>query len=910
MFNVEQAEYQKERVDWQMVDFGLDLQPTIDLIERANPIGVLACLDEDCVVPKATDKSYCDKLCGLWKGKSDKFEATRFGDSFAIQHYAGRVEYRTAGWLEKNKDPLNENVLQLLVASSCELIRALFLSDDSSRVVKRGQFRTVAQRYRESLTLLMQQLASTEPHFVRCIIPNTEKKAGLLQAAMVLDQLRCNGVLEGIRICRMGFPNRVPYADFCRLYELLATEVLDADKKLATKQLLAQLGTDQSQYRLGQSKVFFKAGILTSLDEKRDGKLSAVLRQFQAHCRGALARQSKGRLARQQDARNLLQKNLSKNLALRQWDWWRLYLRVKPLLNVTRSENRIEELEDEIERITEQRDQQTAQLRTELNAERDKLMAMETAKRDYERQLQALGVQLDESNEHKAMLTDRLAVLESDLFGSKTAYAKLVEDVKAKEGKYEEDLKTKDADHENALAALKLQMSALKESIDAAEFERLKLERTEASLKSRLGEVESQLEDQRQARKDLEARLHQAEDAKRDLQDRLDDDAISAAKQAELQASFDAQLKVVRQRHEADMEIRAEEFEAGRKRLQREILALTGELEQERKASLGLRDTIRHYESGTDSLTNKLEAELRNQETWKREKERLELRIKELTKMNQEVVEREDGLQGSLFEANSAVRELRQKIGQLEDDAVIQERAKKQLEAKLEKFGQQVEGLSQDLTETAVRKTELESKLNDATAKFMEEQDQVALLRESLRAAQHISKIHLHQAEETSRHLEAAEEETKRLESQIKDLQLRLLENESGSVDVKCMRLGPQTVAALVQLKAQIETELEERLGLIRELRSKDRQIATLSSAQANLDRDRIALEESLAKAEIKHRKLQTRLEQLERELSEAEFGKRKAERDWTEEREESERLGREMDRLKARLAALSSVSA
>lgn len=205
MFVQEQEEYRKERVDWNFVDFGLDLQPTIDLLERANPIGILACLDEDCVVPKATDKSYCEKLGRLWRGKSEKFEVSRFGDAFIINHYAGKVEYSTEGWLEKNKDPLNENVTKLLACSTDQFIAELFsdYSTDDSRLtgftspVKRGQFRTVSQKYRESLTLLMQQLYSTQPHFVRCIIPNEEKQPGVLNAKLILDQLRCNGVLEG-----------------------------------------------------------------------------------------------------------------------------------------------------------------------------------------------------------------------------------------------------------------------------------------------------------------------------------------------------------------------------------------------------------------------------------------------------------------------------------------------------------------------------------------------------------------------------------------------------------------------------------------------------------------------------------------------------------------------------------------
>ncbi|KAI8592444.1 myosin head, motor domain-containing protein [Geranomyces variabilis] len=181
-------------------------------------------------MPKATDKTFIEKLNVIWKGKSPKYDTPRFNQGFILNHYAGKVEYNTAGWLDKNKDPLNENITRLLATSSDKNIGGLFAeylaeADEGGAgaagggrsvrgVTKKGAFRTVAQRHKEQLNSLMTTLYSTEPHFVRCIIPNEEKKSGKLNINQVLEQLRCNGVLEGIRICRAGFPNRLPFADF------------------------------------------------------------------------------------------------------------------------------------------------------------------------------------------------------------------------------------------------------------------------------------------------------------------------------------------------------------------------------------------------------------------------------------------------------------------------------------------------------------------------------------------------------------------------------------------------------------------------------------------------------------------------------------------------------------------------
>ena len=225
MFVLEQEEYAREQIEWKFIDFGRDLQPTIDLIELPNPIGIFSCLDEDSVMPKATDKSFTEKLHSLWDRKSPKYKRSLLNQAFMLTHYAAEVEYSTEGWLEKNKDPLNDNITKLLAGSTNKHVAHLFADcaepDDSGEGatrsrVKKGLFRTVAQRHKEQLTTLMSQLHSTHPHFVRCILPNHKKRPKQFSAPLVLDQLRCNGVLEGIRIARTGFPNRLPFAEFRR----------------------------------------------------------------------------------------------------------------------------------------------------------------------------------------------------------------------------------------------------------------------------------------------------------------------------------------------------------------------------------------------------------------------------------------------------------------------------------------------------------------------------------------------------------------------------------------------------------------------------------------------------------------------------------------------------------------------
>ncbi|CAK5091800.1 unnamed protein product [Meloidogyne enterolobii] len=192
MFVLEQEEYQREGIDWQFIDFGLDLQPTIELIEK--PTGILALLDEQCIFPKATDKSFVEKLF-TYHEKHEKFVVPemRSKSDFAVMHYAGRVDYYSDKWLMKNMDPLNENVVQLMQNSTDQFLAGIWkdaefagmgvteLNDTVFGVrTKKGMFRTVGHMHKEQLNKLMTTLRNTFPHFVRCIIPNHDKKVGYL----------------------------------------------------------------------------------------------------------------------------------------------------------------------------------------------------------------------------------------------------------------------------------------------------------------------------------------------------------------------------------------------------------------------------------------------------------------------------------------------------------------------------------------------------------------------------------------------------------------------------------------------------------------------------------------------------------------------------------------------------------
>merc|ERR1712212_398457 len=189
MFVQEQEEYKAEGIQWAFVDFGMDLVVTIELIEKK--MGILAMLEEECIVPKATDKTLLDKMMGKHLGKHNSFGKPKPAKKgkpeshFEIHHYAGTVGYNVTGWLFKNKDPINEAMVAIMLAGSNPLVNYLFTEKDTGGKKKGGSMATISAGHRESLMKLMDNLHSTHPHFVRCIIPNEIKKSGWIDAGLV-----------------------------------------------------------------------------------------------------------------------------------------------------------------------------------------------------------------------------------------------------------------------------------------------------------------------------------------------------------------------------------------------------------------------------------------------------------------------------------------------------------------------------------------------------------------------------------------------------------------------------------------------------------------------------------------------------------------------------------------------------
>uniref|UniRef100_A0A8C1EYM0 Myosin VAb n=1 Tax=Cyprinus carpio carpio TaxID=630221 RepID=A0A8C1EYM0_CYPCA len=306
VFKLEQEEYMKEQIPWTLIDF-YDNQPCINLIEAK--MGLLDLLDEECTMPKGSDDSWAQKLYNTHLKKSSHFEKPRMSNkAFIILHFADKVEYQCDGFLEKNKDTVNEEQINVLKASKFDLLVELFQDEETPAAPSstappgraklgrstqsfREHKKSVGLQFRNSLHLLMDTLNATTPHYVRCIKPNDVKAPFMLDPHRAVQQLRACGVLETIRISSAGFPSRWTYQEFFSRYRVLMRQKeFLSDRKLTCQSVLERLVQNKDKYQFGKTKIFFRAGQVAYLEKLRADKLRAACINIQKTIRCWLAR--------------------------------------------------------------------------------------------------------------------------------------------------------------------------------------------------------------------------------------------------------------------------------------------------------------------------------------------------------------------------------------------------------------------------------------------------------------------------------------------------------------------------------------------------------------------------------------------------------------------------------------------
>ncbi|NWR83426.1 MYH9 protein, partial [Furnarius figulus] len=881
MFILEQEEYQREGIEWNFIDFGLDLQPCIDLIEKpAGPPGILALLDEECWFPKATDKSFVEKVVQE-QGTHPKFQKPKqLKDKadFCIIHYAGKVDYKADEWLMKNMDPLNDNIATLLHQSSDKFVSELW--KDVDRIVgldqvagmsdtalpgafktRKGMFRTVGQLYKEQLAKLMATLRNTNPNFVRCIIPNHEKKAGKLDPHLVLDQLRCNGVLEGIRICRQGFPNRVVFQEFRQRYEILTPNAIPKgfmDGKQACVLMIKALELDANLYRIGQSKVFFRAGVLAHLEEERDLKITDVIIGFQACCRGYLARKAFAKRQQQLTAMKVLQRNCAAYLKLRNWQWWRLFTKVKPLLQVSRQEEEMMAKEEELIKVKEK--QLAAENRlSEMETFQAQLMA---EKMQLQEQLQAETELCAEAEEIRARLTAKKQELEEichDLEARVEEEEERCQHLQAEKKKMQQNIQELEEqleEEESARQKLQLEkvtteakLKKLEEDVLVLEDQNLKLAKEKKLLEDRMSEFTTNLTEEEEKSKslaklknkheamitDLEERLRREEKQRQELEKtrrKLEGDSSDLHDQiAELQAQIaELKMQLAKKEEELQAALARVEEEAAQKNmalkkireLESQITELQEDLESERafrnKAEKQKRDLGEELEALKTELEDTLDSTAAQQEL--RSKREQEVTVLKKT-LEDEAKTHEAQIQEMRQKHAQAIEELAEQLEQTKRVKANLEKAKQTLESEKVELSNEVKALLQGKGDAEHKRKKVDAQLQELQVKFTEGE------RVKTELAERVNKLQVELDNVTgllnqsdSKSIKLAKDFSA-LESQLQDAQ-ELLQEETRlklSLSTKLKQMEDEKNAFKEQLEEEEEAKrnLEKQISVLQQ---------------------------------------------------------------------------------------------
>uniref|UniRef100_A0A665WMI2 Myosin-7 n=1 Tax=Echeneis naucrates TaxID=173247 RepID=A0A665WMI2_ECHNA len=895
MFVLEQEEYKKEGIEWTFIDFGMDLQACIDLIEK--PMGIMSILEEECMFPKASDTTFKAKLYDNHLGKSSNFQKPRIVKGkpeahFALVHYAGIVDYNINNWLVKNKDPLNETVVSLYQKSTLKLLSVLFANyagadsaaEGKKEKKKKGSsFQTVSALHRENLNKLMTNLRSTHPHFVRCIIPNETKTPGAMENPLVMHQLRCNGVLEGIRICRKGFPNRILYGDFKQRYRILNPAAIPdgqfIDSRKGAEKLLGSLDIDHNQYKFGHTKVFFKAGLLGLLEEMRDERLSKIITNIQARSRGLLSRIEYQKMVERRDALLVIQWNVRSFMGVKNWPWMKLYFKIKPLLRsaeaekemanmkeeflklkeaYAKSEARRKELEEKMVSLLQEKNDLQLQVQTEqdnLCDAEERCEGLIKNKIQLEAKAKELTERLEDEEEINAELTakkrkleDECSELKKDIDDLELTLAKVEKEKHATENKVK-NLVEEMAALDEIIAKLTKEKKALQEAhqqtLDDLQSEEDKvnsLTKAKAKLEQQVDDLEGSLEQEKKIRMDLER-------AKRKLE-------------GDLKLTHETIMDLENDKQQLEERLKKKDFE---------ISQLNGKIEDEQAIINQLQKKLKELQARVEELEEELEAERAARA--KVEKQRADL-SRELEEIS-ERLEEAGGATVVQIEMNKKREAEFQKLRRDLEEATLQHEAtaatlrKKQADSVAD-LGEQIDNLQRVKQKLEKEKSELRLELDDVIG-TMEHMAKTNLEKTSRTLEDQMNEYRT-KCEEYQRTLHDVTTQRAKLQAENGELSRQMEEKES--LISQLTRGKTSYNQQLEDLKRQLEEEIKAKNALAHAVQSSRHDCDLLREQYEEEQEAKAELQRSMSKANSEVAQWRTKYEtdaiQRTEELEEA----------------------------------------
>merc|ERR1712012_1393411 len=894
-----------------------------------KPMGLLAIWEEESLFPKATDDTFRGKLmdnllgkpgCGNFQKPDPK--APDKNAHFGVSHYAAMVSYNLTGWLEKNKDPLNDTVVELMKNGSNKLLVECFLDhpgqpleakkDAGGGGKKKGGGKTVTAFFKSQLDDLMKVLYSTDPSFIRCVVPNTHKQPGGVQPELIMHQYQCNGVLAGIAICRLGFPIKMLYPDFKA-----------KNDKSAAGAVMDVIKLDKEKFRLGHTKVFFRAGILGFMEEVREDKIGSVLALLQAQARGKASRITFKKMQDQKLALYCLQRTIRNFRIGKTWLWWQLWLAIKPNLKCTKFaqykaeyEEKIAIAEAHIGKALEDREKVTAVHNTLLAQKNelvlalqsggsavqeiiDKTVRVEAMAADVQKQVDEVNARIKGEKEEKNLIGQAQTKVNSQ----KAALGEEIKSLEGRLGAAESDRADKDdqirtckeeIEHQNdMISKLGREKKGAQESrqkteedIQTMEDRCNHLSRVKAKLEQALDECEDSLEREKKSKGDVEKLKRKVEG---DL--KLTQEAVSDLEgiKSELSQTIQRKEKEIASMSAKidDEQTLASKYSKQVKELQSRLEELDEELQIERAARAKAEKNRAGLSRDIEDLASKLDDAGNNTAT------QIELNKKreaELAKLKADLDETNINHEGTLAalrqKHNNNMAEMGEQIDSLNKMKAKAEKDKANLERDLQEVRAGLEEAMRDranherngkltqalIVEANQKLDEMARALNEADSSRkklqVENQDLLRQIDETESAIAALGKAKISLTTQLSDTKQLGESEArdraallvkfKNLNSQLENMRERIEEESEKKSDA--LKALSKAQAEIQLWKSKFETE---GMGRIDDLESgKQKLSARLIEAEETID----TLNQKVASSEKTGHRLETELEDLQLE--------------------------------------------
>merc|ERR1719420_910549 len=897
--------YVREGLDWANVDFGMDLQKCIDMFEK--PMAFLAIFEEESLFPKATDATFAEKLMTNLLGKWTQFAKPNPRPDpdahFAVIHYAATVSYNLTGWLEKNKDPLNDTIVELIKNGGNSLAIQCFkdhpgqpLEAPKDQDRKKGKGgKTVSSYFKGQLDDLMTTLYKTHPHFIRCVVPNTIKKPGGVEPGLVMHQYQCNGVLAGIAICRAGFPNKVMYPEFKERYNILAAAAVAKAKKDkdAAAGVFKAIALDPEKWRLGHTKVFFRAGILGFMEEVREYRLGSVLSWLMASARGKAARLTFKKLQDQKLSLYCLQRTIRNYYIGKTWLWWQLWLAIKPNLKCTKFAQYKAEYEEKIA-IAEKNIDKALEARKKVEAVHQVLMGQ---KNELTLALKSGGsaVQdiIDKTNRVEAMAADvqkQLDDVNNRISGEKqqmdalnqgfskinSQKGQLGEEIKGLEGRMAAAEQDK-ADKDDQIRSLKEEIDHQTDIINKLNKEKKSCQEGKQKTEEDVQSMDDKCNHLSRVKNKLEQSLDEAEDA-------LEREKKSKADVEKLKRKVEGDLKLT-QETISDLERVKAELNQTVQRKEKECAAMGAKIEDEATLGGKYSKQIKELAARLEELDEELNIERgarakaeKSRSMLKKDLEDLGSRLEEAGANTATQVELNKKREGELHRLKA----------EIEERNIAHEGTLAALRMKhnntMSELGEQIDGLNNNRMKAEKDKAGIERDLQEARSMLEDSVRNKAELDKNGKLI-HGSIVDAHQKlDDLARALNEAESQKKRLEVEKADLERQIEDGENNCASLNKTKISLTTQwedtkrladaeardrSSLLNKYKQLNTELETcRERIENEHERKSDALKALSKAQAEIQLWRSRYETEgmgrIDELEMGRGKLQSRIPEAE----------------------------------------------